>query len=221
LSLSSPPRSLLWVWLLSPCLGLVLFDALRGTYASAVPRYAIAGFPAACLIAAVALGHLGRPTRALFIAVIIVMSLVGVLRLYRADDRSGEPYVQVAALLRREVNDSDVILVHSIPSGVTGIARYLEQAGASRTGIGFASWVSQLGRRRVPEDLRALAVGRRRIILVRVHDVGEPAPEEFWLRQNARLVETKTIQWATVQYFTPADSVTFFASTAAAPAAGR
>jgi hypothetical protein len=119
LSLSSPPRSLLWVWLLSPCLGLVLFDALRGTYASAVPRYAIAGFPAACLIAAVALGHLGRPTRALFIAVIIVMSLVGVLRLYRTDDRSGEPYVQVAALLRREVNDSDVILVHSIPSGVT------------------------------------------------------------------------------------------------------
>jgi uncharacterized membrane protein len=220
-SLFSSPRSLLWVWLLSPCLGLVLFDALRGTYASAVPRYALAGFPAACLIVGVVLGHFGRPARALFMALIIGLCAVGVLRLYRADDRSGEPYAQIATLLTREASDSDVILVHSIPSGVAGIARYLERAGASRTGVGFASWVGQLGRRRVPEDLRALAAGRRRIILVRIHDVGEPAPEESWLKQNGRLVETRTIQSGTIQYFVPADSMMFFPPTAAAPVAGR
>lgn len=219
--LFSSPRSLLWVWLLSPCLGVVVFDALRGTYASAVPRYALAGFPAACLIIALVLGHFGRPCRALFMASIIGLCAVGVLRLYRADDRSREPYAQIATLLTREVSDSDVILVHSIPSGVTGLARYLERAGASRTGVGFASWVGQLGRRRVPEDLKAVAAGRRRIILVRIHEVGEPAPEESWLKQNARLVERRAIEQSSIQTFVPADSTTFFPSTAATSAARR
>jgi hypothetical protein len=63
-----------------------------------------------------------------------------------------------------------------------------------------------VGVRRVPEDLRALAADRRRIILVRIHDVGEPAPEESWLKQNARLVESRAIQSGTIQYFVPADS---------------
>jgi hypothetical protein len=78
-----------------------------------------------------------------------------------------------------------------------------------------------VGVRRVPEDLRALAADRRRIILVRIHDVGEPAPEESWLKQNARLVETRAIQSGTIQYFVPADSMMFFPPTAAAPVAGR
>jgi len=37
----------------------------------------------------------------------------------------------------------------------------------------------------VPRSLRELASGRTRIILVKVHEVGEPAPEESWLRSNA------------------------------------
>ena len=49
-SLFSTPRSLLWLWLLSPCLGLVAFDLVRGTYVTAVsplcPRRHAGGLPA-------------------------------------------------------------------------------------------------------------------------------------------------------------------------------
>ncbi len=100
--------------------------------------------------------------------------------------------------------------MHSIPSCVAGIARYLEQDHASETGVGFASWVGQLGRRQVPQDIEALATGRRRIILITTHEVGEPAPEKSWLEENATLAESKRIQGATLYYFRPRGSTTFF-----------
>ena len=48
----------------------------------------------------------------------------------------------------------DLVLVHAIPSGVLGIARYLE------ADVPMAAWVGQLGRRRVPEDLDGMLAGR-------------------------------------------------------------
>jgi hypothetical protein len=36
----------------------------------------------------------------------------------------------------------------------------------------FVAWVSQLQTRKVPDDILRLAKGRKRIILVRVHEVG-------------------------------------------------
>ncbi len=192
-SIFSTPRSLLWLWLLSPCLGMVAFDLVRGTYVTAVPRYALAGMPAAFLLVGLALGSLGYRLRAVFVGLIVLLCLVGVRRLFVADGRSGQNYPEVAKLLSRQLDESDLILVHSIPSGVIGIARYLERGHASETGVGFASWVGQLGRRRVPEDIEALATGRRRILLITTHEVGEPAPERSWLEENARLVEKKRI----------------------------
>lgn len=209
-SVFSAPCGLLWLWLLSPCLGMVAFDLVRGTYVTAVPRYAFAGMPAAFLLVGLGLGSLGYRLRAIFIGLIVLLCLVGVSRFYFADGRSGQNYPEVAKLLSHDVGQSDLILVHSIPSGVSGIARYLERGHASETGVGFASWVGQLGRRRVPEDIEALATGRRRIILITTHEVGEPAPEESWLEENATRVEMKRIHGATVYYFRPRDSTTFF-----------
>ena len=52
----------------------------------------------------------------------------------------------------------------------------------------MASWVAPLAQRRVPDDLEALLQGRRRVALVQVHHLSQPAPAEPWLRQHARLV---------------------------------
>ena len=208
-SIFLPPRSLLWFWLLGPCLGMVIFDLVRGTYVSAVPRYALAAMPAACLLSGLALESLQYRLRAVLIALIVLLCLVDVSHLYFADYQQ---YPEVARLLAHQVDESDLILVHSIPSCVAGLARYLEQERAFKTGVGFASWVGQLGRRRVPADLEALAAGRKRIILVTTFLVGDPAPEQSWLEENSRLVEMKQFHETTLHYFTPLNSTTFFES---------
>jgi hypothetical protein len=190
---------------------MVAFDLVRGTYVTAFPRYALAGLPAAFLLAGLGLGSLGYRLRAVFIALIVLLCLNGVRYFYLADHRNYQNYPEVTRLLANQVNESDLILVQSVPCVVTGIARYLEKAGASKTGVGFASWVGKLGQRRVPEDLEALAAGRRRIILITTHEVGEAAPEQSWIEENAMLVETKRIHGATLRYFTPRDSAAFFA----------
>jgi len=202
-SVFSVPRNLLWLWLLSPCIGLVVLDLVRGTYVTASPRFALAGMPAAFLLTGLGLGSLTFRQRAVFIVLIVFFCSVGVGSYYLTHRRSYQNYPEVAKLLAHQVNESDLILVHSVPCGVAGVARYLEKAGASKTGVRFASWVGQLGQRRVPEDLEALAAGQRRIILVTTHTVGDPTPEQSWLEENATLVETKQIYGATLRYFTP------------------
>jgi len=88
------------------------------------------------------------------------------------------------------------VIVHSIPSGVLGIARYLEPD------VPVAAWVGELGLRRMPDDLAALLTGRHRVALIRIHDVGEPAPEEAWLRANATVIRDERRDGATIVYFT-------------------
>jgi hypothetical protein len=53
----------------------------------------------------------------------------------------------------------------------------------------------------VPEDLDALLAGRARVALIRIHDIGEPAPEEAWLRAHATLLREEERASATVVYF--------------------
>jgi len=214
-SIFSPPHSLLWFWLLGPWLGMVIFDLVRGTYISAVPRYAFAAMPAACLLVGLALESLKYRLRTVLMALIVFLCLVGVSRSYCGYYH--DQYPEVARLLARQVDESDLILVHSFPSCVAGLARYLEQEPAFKTGVGFASWVGELGLGRVPADVEALAAGRKRIILVKARDVGwdDRVPAEIWLDDNAKLVETKKFPRNNaifLLYFTPLDSTTFFGS---------
>jgi hypothetical protein len=208
-SLFRPRRRLLWLWLLAAWLGLVVFDLWRGTYVMAVPRYALAGMPAAFLLVGLGLGRLRPAPRTVFMTLILLAGLVGIAQMYLNDSRNREPTRLVGELIAEEAKASDLVIVHSIPSGVAGVARYMEDRGIA-DGVGFASWVGQLGQRRVPEDLRRLAAGRRRIILVNIHDVGEPAPEETWLEENAKPVGKRVLDAATVLYFVPRGSDTFF-----------
>ena len=72
-----------------------------------------------------------------------------------------------------------------------------------------ASWVGRLGGRSIPESIEALARGRECIHLVRIHEVGEPALVEDWLRAHGRVLHEGAYESASVAHFAPAGDATF------------
>jgi hypothetical protein len=194
---------LLWLWFLAAVAGPSVIDLLQGTYIAAQSRYTLAGLPAAYLLAAVGIGCLGRRIRVIVIILVLFVWVRELVSIYRKDSRSWQPLREVARAVSSNGSPSDLILVHSIPSGVLGVARYANGSAA------LASWVGQLGMRRMPQSLHALAAGRTRILFVKVHDVGESAPEEDWLRANAVVFHEMRLAGATVVDFRPRDSETF------------
>lgn len=202
---------LLWGCLVASLATPPLLDVLLGTHMTSVPRYALAGLPAAYLLAGAMLTSLRPGARAALLLAVVGLACAAVRRLGGEGARNGEPFDRLGQLLTMETRDSDVIVVHSIPSGVCGVARYMTFAGASDRSAPLASWVGRLRERELPGDLEPLASGRRRIALVKVHTVGEPAPQETWLRQSARLVRRRRLQASEVLFFEPRYERTFFA----------
>ena len=205
----STRRQLLWYWLLAAVAGPFAFDLLRGTYTVLYPRYSISGMPAAYLLAAVALGRLDHRIRVVFGVLFAAAWLPGIRHEWLEESRSLSPYRQAAALLAKDADGTDVVIVHSIPSGVVGVSRYMQPylVGPDRPGI--AAWVGQLGRRRVPGDIESLTRGRRRVRFLNIHAVGEPAPEEDWLRRNAIVARELRFQDCHLVDFVPRGSDTF------------
>jgi Dolichyl-phosphate-mannose-protein mannosyltransferase len=196
-------RLLLWLWFLAAVAGPFIIDLLQGTHAMFYSRYMLAALPAAYLLAAVGLGCLGLRIRVIVLLLVLFVWARELVSIYRKDSRSWQPLREVAGAVISNGSPSDLILVHSIPSGVLGVARYANGSAA------LASWVGQLGMRRMPQSLHALAAGRTRILFVKVHDVEEPAPEEDWLRANAVVFHEMRLAAATVVDFRPRDSETF------------
>lgn len=188
-------RDLIWLWALAACTGPVVFDLLRGTSTSLIGRYALAGMPAGMLLVGFALGTLQPRIAAAALALLAATWAPGLRDMVASRTRAWEPYRAVAAELAAWARPRDLVLVHSIPSGVLGIARYLD------ADVPVAAWVGQLGSRRVPEDLETLLIGRGRVAVVRIHDVGAPAPEEQWLRAHAKVIDERRFPHATVAYF--------------------
>ena len=212
--LLSPLPRLLWFWLLFACVGPVLFDLLRGTFASLMARYALAGLPAAMLLVGLALSRLAPRANAVLLALIVCAWIPGIRAVFQ-NPRAWEPYVQLGSELSDWAGPEDLVVVHSIPSGVLGVTRYM------RPDVPVAAWVGQLGSRRVSQDLEQLLAGRRRVAVVKVHHLGEPAPEEDWLRRQATLLDERTIRSAQVFYFAPSDGVSFVAETTAGASTRR
>jgi hypothetical protein len=196
-------RLLLWLPFAAACGGPLAFDLVQHTYTVAVPRYAIAALPWAYLLAAAGLACLGRRTRVIFVVLIVLAWAPNILSIYNNPSRSWSPIREISRAASLNSNPTDLILVHSIPSGVLGVARYASGPAA------LASWVGQLGTRRVPESIRELAAGRTRIVFVKVHEVREPAPEEQWLRVNAIVFRETRLNSARMVDFRPVDSETF------------
>ena len=201
--LFSRRRLLLWLWFIAACAGPLVFDLLRGTYTVAVSRYAAAALPAAYLIASVGLACLPPRVRVTMLSLIILAWLPNLATIYEGDSRKAQPFSEIAKAINLDGNSSELILAHSIPSGVLGIARYTSDSAA------LACWVGQLGERNVPDSIRALVAGRSRIRFVRVHEVGQPAPEEDWLRKHAEVVSEMHLGTAVVLDFRPKSSKQF------------
>ena len=51
--------------------------------------------------------------------------------------------------------------------------------------------------------MEALTKGRAKVIVVRIHEVGEPAPQESWLRVHARLIDESRRENARLSAFRP------------------
>lgn len=197
------PRLLLWMWLIASCGAPMIIDALQHTYLSSNPRYTIDGLPAACLIAGIGLGALKPRIRFVAVILILLAWTVPVINIYQQKSRSGDPLKLLAGAVSSDAHLADLILVHSIPSGVLGVARYTNGS------LNMASWVGPLGTRRVPDSLLTLAAGRSRIRLVKVHLLREALPEEDWLRANAVLSGTLSFDYGSILDFRPANSGTF------------
>jgi hypothetical protein len=194
--LVSEPRQLLWIWVISACAGPLVLDLLRGTNTSLIERYALPGLPAGLLLAALAISWLPRTARVVYLLLILVAWLPGMRDTFMGPSRAWEPFPEVGARLTAWAKPTDLIIVHSIPSGVLGVARYTD------TNTSIASWVVQLKQRRVPGDLKALTASSRRVALVKIHDMGEPSPAESWLRKNAKLdFEERLNDFTIILYF--------------------
>ncbi len=191
-------------WLIAAWLGPLLFDALRGTYTVAVPRYALAGLPAAFALAGLALSRL--PPRASLVVLLGILAswASGGRHLYSNPSRSWSPTREVARVVERDCGGGDLVLVHSIPSGLLSVVRYVERP------LSIAAWIGQLGQRTVPASLAELARGREHLLFVRLHEVGEPAPEEDWLRAHATVIREIREETAEIVQFGPRGATVFF-----------
>ena len=163
-------RLMLWLWFVVAAATPSLIDLLSGTYFTNNSRYALPALPAAYLLAGMGIACFADRTAAILLVLIIVSW---------GDVISGEPFRAIAQSITAHNTPSDLILVHSIPSGVLGIARYSDKSSA----VGV--WVEQLGQRRVPESIQSLIAGRSRVFFVLAHPLGEPVPEEEWLRAQS------------------------------------
>ncbi len=123
--------------------------------------------------------------------------------IYHLRSRSDKPFRELAQALPSSDGVSDLVLVHSIPWGVLGIVRYFSGPAA------MPSWVGQLGNRRVPESMQTLGSGRSCISFVKIHEVGEPAPEKDWLRANEVVVGEKRMGAGNFVEFCPKKAETF------------
>lgn len=195
-------RLLLWLAFAAACMGPLVFDLIQHTYTVAARRYAMAALPPAYLLAGLGFATLRLPVRSILLVLALIAWKPELLSMYR--DRTPWTAIRKVARAASEgTGPSDLILVHSIPSGALGVARYATGSAA------IAPWVGQLGKRRVPESIEQLARGRKRILFVSVHEVGAEAPEEQWLRVHAIVARDVQLPYGRFVEFRPRAAETF------------
>lgn len=176
-------RAVLWLWVAAAVTGPMVFDLWRGTYTGSVVRYGMGGLPAALLLASIAVVRLPRWGQALMLALLLVAWASALRKMHYNDARFKQPYASIAGYVDQHSGADTVIVVHSIPSGITSLARYME----SDTPI--YAWVGQLGERKASEDPAALLDRYPHIIFIEVHSLGVPAVEEAYFRKHANVLE--------------------------------
>jgi hypothetical protein len=198
-------RTLLWVWGATACTGPLVFDILQHTTTTAVPRYALPALPALLLLVAAGLTRVAPALRLGLSAAILAGWLPGMLDATFAEiSRPWQPYPEIARRLESRLDPEDVVFVSSIPSGVIGVARYLDED------VPMVAWVQQLGTRQ-SEDAARLAAGRRRVALAEVTHLGRGSAARDWLEAHGRQVARDTFPSSSseITYFVPASGEVF------------
>ncbi len=159
--------------------------------------------PAAFLLVGVALESFRSRTRVVFLAAIALVSLAGVLRFYEGEGRHGYAYDEVARAVGRDPHPGDLVLAHSVHSGVAGIARHLER---ECPGAVFAPCATGQGLA-CPDRIETLFAGCPRVILIEIHAYESEVPEQSWLEKNGTLERVEQAGGATVLYFLPGETM--------------
>jgi mannosyltransferase len=198
-SLFDGERSLLWACVAAACCGPLVFDVLRHTTTTTVPRYALTALPPLLLLLATALARTPKWLHVTMLGAITLSWLPGLLGTAFSDrSRPWQPYPGIAGALESRLDTGDVVILSSIPSGVVGIARYLDE------GIPIVSWVAPLGTREA-RDTERLVAGRRRVALAEVTSLGASSPAREWLEVHGRQIAEDTFRSSSskIVYFVP------------------
>jgi hypothetical protein len=179
-ALVTPAVQLVGLCAFAACTGPLAFDLLRGSSASLYPRYAVLGLPMGILLAGLLVAQLPRLVRLAFVAALVAAWSPGLRALFFEPPRPAHRLPELAGRLAGWRAPGDLVIVHSIPSGVIGVARYLEPETP------VLSWVQQLGVRD-PRALEGWLAGRCRVAFAKVHGLGEPAPDLDWLLAHSSL----------------------------------
>lgn len=186
----------LWLWLGGACCGPLVFDLVFGTRTSAVSRYASPGLPAALILLSDALARMPARERLFPLLLIFLGWFHPVTAFALSQARSDGQFAAIASRFESWKKPDDLLIVYSIPSGVLGVARYLEDGPA------LLSWVPQLAERDTESLVKATEL-RRRVGVVTVHAVVSDPPDEHWQFGRWRLVDERWIAGANVREFAP------------------
>lgn len=199
-------RLLLWAWAAAACTGPLVFDILMGTTTTTEPRYVLPALPALLLILAASLSHVPQRLHATLLAVIVLAWLPGLLDTAFPGDntRPWQPYPAIAHRLESQLDPDDVVFLSSTPSGIIGVARYLD------ADVPVVTWVQRLGTRQLGDAAR-LAAGRRRVALAEVTHLGRGSAAREWLEAHGRQVARDTFPSSSseILYFVPASGDVF------------
>lgn len=199
-------RLLLWACAAASCTGPLAFDILMGTTTTTEPRYVLPALPALILILAASLSHAGTRVHAALLAVVLLAWLPGLVDTAFPGDstRPWQPYPEIARRLETRLDPEDLVFLSSTPSGVIGVARYLD------ADVSVVAWVQQLGTRQ-PDDAARLAAGHRRVALAEVTHLGRGSLVRSWLEEHGRQVAQDTFPSSSseIAYFVPASGDVF------------
>jgi hypothetical protein len=167
------------LWLGSACLGPIVFDLLQNSHTALIPRYALAGLPAAMILAGVALARLPRVATVPILALIIALWTPALGTISGSSFRGSEPFRQVTEELDSRVGAEDLIVIQSIPASAAGLARHLRGSAL------VLPWTERLREGDAICQLEDAVRGHAKVALVRVQRGFGPKRAIAWLEQNS------------------------------------
>jgi hypothetical protein len=192
----------MWAWGASSIIGLLMFDLWRGTRASDYLRYALPALPAALVLLGMTIATAPRTVQ-LLLAVAIGAVWLHAFRVsvFTSEARPFQPLPEVARRLHkwRDTGATEpLVIVHSIPTGVIGLARYLDG------NVEMFPSIIRVNNAPAPADIDRATAGYDRFAYVRFHDLGVASTYASWLSEHTQASGTEDIEGVQIRYFTRA-----------------